>query len=39
MPALTLPDFRPHPGQARILTQARKRNVARMGRRWGKTIR
>lgn len=38
MPSLTLPDFTPHPGQRRLLAGARKRNVARMGRRWGKTV-
>lgn len=37
MPSLTLPPFTPHPGQARILAAARKRNVACMGRRYGKT--
>lgn len=37
MPQLTLPDFTPHAGQRRILTQRRKRNVACMGRRFGKT--
>ncbi len=37
MPSLTLPAFTPHPGQARILARARKRNVACMGRRYGKT--
>lgn len=37
MPSLTLPAFTPHPGQARILAGARKRNVACMGRRYGKT--
>lgn len=37
MPNLTLPDFNPHDGQRRILKAAKKRNVACMGRRWGKT--
>lgn len=37
MPQLTLSDFTPHEGQRRILRAARKRNVACMGRRWGKT--
>lgn len=37
MPKLTLPEFVPHAGQLRILRQARKRNVACMGRRFGKT--
>ncbi len=37
MPSLTLPDFDPHPGQRAILAAARKRNVACMGRRYGKT--
>ncbi|MGQ9815607.1 MAG: phage terminase large subunit [Candidatus Roseilinea sp.] len=38
MPAIILPDFQPHEGQRRILAGARKRNVACMGRRFGKTI-
>lgn len=37
MPRLTLPDFTPHPGQRALLRQAAKRNVACMGRRYGKT--
>lgn len=37
MPKLTIPEFIPHAGQLRILHQARKRNVACMGRRFGKT--
>ncbi len=37
MARLTLPDFDPHPGQRRILAARRKRNVACMGRRYGKT--
>ena len=37
MPRLTLPSFTPHPGQATLLRSARKRNVACMGRRFGKT--
>ena len=37
MPSLTLPAFTPHPGQAHLLRSARKRNVACMGRRFGKT--
>ncbi len=37
MPHLTLPEFTPHDGQRRILKSAKKRNVACMGRRWGKT--
>lgn len=37
VPSLTLPAFTPHAGQARILAQSRKRNVACMGRRYGKT--
>jgi predicted phage terminase large subunit-like protein len=37
MPSLTLPDFTPHDGQRAILRAMRKRNVACMGRRWGKT--
>lgn len=38
MPRLTLPDFNPHPGQARLLAGAKKRNAVCMGRRWGKTL-
>lgn len=38
MPRLTLPDFIPHAGQVGILRQAKKRNVACMGRRFGKTF-
>jgi hypothetical protein len=34
---LTLPDFTPHDGQRRILQARAKRNVACMGRRYGKT--
>ena len=37
MPSLTLPTFEPHPGQAAILAHAKQRNVACMGRRFGKT--
>lgn len=37
MPSLTLPDFEPHPGQLAILANAKARNVACMGRRFGKT--
>lgn len=37
MPSIVLPEFTPHPGQQRILRQRRKRNVACMGRRFGKT--
>lgn len=37
MPRLTLPDFLPHEGQRRILKAQSKRNVACMGRRYGKT--
>lgn len=37
MARLTLPEFTPHPGQRRILAARRKRNVACMGRRYGKT--
>lgn len=37
MPRLTLPDFTPHTGQQRILSARRARNVACMGRRFGKT--
>lgn len=37
MPTLTLPPFEPHPGQRRILRAAKKRTVACMGRRYGKT--
>ena len=37
MPSLTLPAFDPHPGQASILARAKARNVACMGRRFGKT--
>ena len=37
MPRLTLPDFAPHAGQKRILAGRRLRNVACMGRRFGKT--
>lgn len=37
MPTLTLPDFAPHPRQDHILRARRKRNVACMGRRFGKT--
>ena len=37
MPDLYLPPFHPHPGQARLLNSAKPRNVACMGRRWGKT--
>jgi len=38
MPRITLPDFTPHPGQRRILAGRRARNVACMGRRYGKTF-
>lgn len=38
MPRLTLPAFTPHPGQARILRARRRRNVACMGRRYGKSL-
>lgn len=37
MTRVTLPPFAPHPGQRRLIAQARKRNVACCGRRWGKT--
>lgn len=37
MPRITIPHFNPHPGQRAILRAARKRNVACMGRRYGKT--
>ena len=37
MPTLHLPDFQPHPGQRRILAARKPRNVACMGRRYGKT--
>lgn len=37
MTRITLPPFAPHPGQRRLIAQARKRNVACCGRRWGKT--
>lgn len=37
MSGLTLPPFTPHHGQRSILRQRRKRNVACMGRRFGKT--
>ncbi len=37
MPTLHLPDFTPHPGQRRILAARKPRNVACMGRRFGKT--
>lgn len=38
VPSLTLPPFDPHPGQARLLAQAKARNVACAGRRFGKTL-
>ena len=37
MARITLPEFQPHPGQQKILGSAKKRNVACMGRRFGKT--
>lgn len=37
MPRLNLPEFKPHPGQQTILAGAAMRNVACMGRRFGKT--
>lgn len=37
MPILTLPPFNPHPGQAHIVKNRRKRNIVRAGRRFGKT--
>lgn len=37
MPSLTLPEFNPHPGQARLLATPGQRHVACCGRRWGKT--
>lgn len=38
MTRLTLPDFNPHAGQRRILRGRKTRNVACMGRRFGKTF-
>lgn len=37
MTRVALPEFTAHPGQRRLLAQARQRTVACMGRRWGKT--
>lgn len=37
MGKIILPPFEPHAGQIRLIKNRRKRNVACMGRRWGKT--